>query len=116
MIVDIEVRSIDIAGVFFLQGAVACVWHVVEDGFFASRITLKCSFHIQIFSSCYLGAADITAAVKFPLGYATVAPVFVGTGNAVITDLVAYALGCSEIYIILTSCRLHLCVCPEIVF
>ena len=64
---------------------------------FDACFMLTHSFHIQIFSLCALVIADITAAVKWPLGYVTVAPGFVGTGNTVLPDCVAYTLGCAEI-------------------
>ena len=58
---------------------------------------LAYSFHILIFSLCALADSDLTDAVKLPLGYVSVAPGFVGTGNSVLPDCVVYMLGCDEI-------------------
>ena len=64
---------------------------------FAACIMLAYSFHIPIFSLCTLVFFNITAAVKFSLGYVTVAHGFFGTENAVLPYCVAYTLGCYEI-------------------
>ena len=70
---------------------------------FADHITLAYSFHIRIFSSFALVVSDTTAAVKLSHGYVIVAPMFVGTGNGVLPDWVAYMLGVPKIHVSLLT-------------
>ena len=76
------------------------VWYHVSSTWskmtcFTALIMLVYSSHNWIIYSCAFVVAKIMATVKFPLGYTTVTPGLVGTGNAVLHDFVAYTLGCA---------------------